>query len=214
MGICPLRAFDRTRPLPIQLCTCPRYSISNRQTVCRNHLSPRLRRRRISRKYQRRSGFGVGSNAQKDHQQYSQLEAQEERSQGYEWHHYHLQSSRHFRLSGGYCTEDATGETVVLRDLLRRQCTCGLGQNSEGNHSPYCAVCKIGGTPIGTAQSGGESEEGRRPTPLGRGPGGGPSPCGPPCARARAFPTNGAARGRWSHLSALRSRSSRRLMEG
>jgi hypothetical protein len=32
----------------------------------------------------------------------------------------------------------------------------------------YCAVQKIGDSPPGTAQSGGESEEGRRPAPLGR----------------------------------------------
>jgi addiction module RelE/StbE family toxin len=32
----------------------------------------------------------------------------------------------------------------------------------------YCAVHKTGDSPPGTAQSGGESEEGRRPAPLGR----------------------------------------------
>jgi hypothetical protein len=36
--------------------------------------------------------------------------------------------------------------------------------------SPYCAVRKIGGSPPGTAQSGGEPDEGRRPAPLGRVP--------------------------------------------
>jgi len=40
----------------------------------------------------------------------------------------------------------------------------------------------------------GESDEGRRPAPLGRGPGGGPSACIASGASARAFPTNGAAR--------------------
>ncbi len=34
----------------------------------------------------------------------------------------------------------------------------------------YCAVRNIGDSPPGTAQSGGESEEGRRPAPLGRVP--------------------------------------------
>jgi len=33
---------------------------------------------------------------------------------------------------------------------------------------PYCAVRKIGDRSPGTAQSGGESEEGRRSAPLGR----------------------------------------------
>ena len=36
--------------------------------------------------------------------------------------------------------------------------------------SPYCAVRKIGGSPPGTAQSGGEPDEGRRSAPLGRVP--------------------------------------------
>jgi len=58
----------------------------------------------------------------------------------------------------------------------------------------HCALREIGNTPHQNTQSGGESDEGRRPAPLGRGPGGGPSPCGSSRASARAFPTTGAAR--------------------
>ena len=38
------------------------------------------------------------------------------------------------------------------------------------NGGSYCAVRKIGDSPSRTAQSGGESEEGWRPAPLGRVP--------------------------------------------
>ena len=64
----------------------------------------------------------------------------------------------------------------------------------------YCAVRKIGDRSPGTAQSGGESEEGRRPAPLGRvpatqawvrGEGRGLAACP---ASPRAFPANEAAR--------------------
>ena len=52
----------------------------------------------------------------------------------------------------------------------------------------YCAVRKIGNTANRTAQSGESRDEGRRPAPLGKGPGGGPSACVPSGARARVFP--------------------------
>jgi hypothetical protein len=70
--------------------------------------------------------------------------------------------------------------------LPARSACCYLGS--------YCAVRNNVHTPTGTAQSGGEPDEGRRPAPLGRGPGGGLRPCVLFCARARAFPTNGAVR--------------------
>ncbi len=72
--------------------------------------------------------------------------------------------------------------------------------------SNYCAVRKIGDAPNETAQSGGESDEGRRPATLGRGPGGGPSACVASGARARAFPTNGVEswRNPDGHMSPLR----------
>jgi len=64
----------------------------------------------------------------------------------------------------------------------------------------YCAVPKKGDSGPRTAQSGGESEEGRRPTPLGRVPatkewvrGEGRDLAACP-ARARAFPASEAAR--------------------
>jgi len=66
--------------------------------------------------------------------------------------------------------------------------------------NPHCAVRKIGDMSPGTAQSGGESEEGRRPAPLGRvpatkawvrGEGRGLAACP---ASPRAFPANEAAR--------------------
>ena len=44
-----------------------------------------------------------------------------------------------------------------------------------------CVVRRIGVSPGRTAQAGGESEEGRRPAPLGRATRGGPSPCAGPC---------------------------------
>ena len=56
-----------------------------------------------------------------------------------------------------------------------------------------CAVRKIGDIPSRTAQAGGESEEGRRPAPLGRARGEGRALARRP-ARARAFPANEAAR--------------------
>jgi hypothetical protein len=64
----------------------------------------------------------------------------------------------------------------------------------------YCAAHKIGDSPPETAQSAGEAE-GRRPAPPrtgtragGVGARGGPRTCRMPCARARAFPANEAAR--------------------
>jgi len=57
----------------------------------------------------------------------------------------------------------------------------------------YCAVRKIGDRSPGTAQSGGESEEGRRPAPLGRARGEGRGLAACP-ASPRAFPANEAAR--------------------
>ena len=58
-----------------------------------------------------------------------------------------------------------TGAAMVGAVAIRRS-----GEVSGAralNRNAYCAVRKIGDTPIGTAQSGGESEEGRRPAPLG-----------------------------------------------
>jgi molybdopterin converting factor small subunit len=70
------------------------------------------------------------------------------------------------------------------------QIVCAL---SGGLPDPYCAVRKVGDTSPGTAQSGGESEEGRRPAPLGRvrGEGRGLAVCP---ASPRAFPANEAER--------------------
>jgi len=68
-----------------------------------------------------------------------------------------------------------------------------LGHRDVKTTMIYCAVRKIGDSPSRTAQSGGESEEGRRPAPLGRarGEGRGLAAC-PACPRA--FPANEAAR--------------------
>jgi len=64
----------------------------------------------------------------------------------------------------------------------------------------YCAVSKIGDRSPGTAQSGGEFEEGRRPAPLGRVPTtqawvrGEGRGLATRSASPRAFPANEAAR--------------------
>jgi len=84
-----------------------------------------------------------------------------------------------------------------MSDMLRiidcfRISPCRLGVESL-TRLVYCAVPNKGDSVLRTAQSGGESEEGRRPAPLGRGRGEGRDLAASP-ARARAFPANEAAR--------------------
>jgi hypothetical protein len=69
----------------------------------------------------------------------------------------------------------------------------GIQVRQAGSSQGYCAVHKIGDRSPGTAQSGGESEEGRRPAPLGRARGEGRGLAACP-ASPRAFPANEAAR--------------------
>jgi len=69
----------------------------------------------------------------------------------------------------------------------------------------YCAVRKIGDTPTGTAQSGGEPDEGRRSAPLGRVRGEGRALALRPVHGRGPSPRTKQRGGRCSHDSALRS---------
>jgi len=85
-----------------------------------------------------------------------------------------------------------TGAAMVGAVAIRRS-----GEVSGAralNRNAYCAVRKIGDTPTGTAQSGGESERGGGP-PLSVGSAGRAESLPRVSASARAFPANAAARG-------------------
>ena len=71
----------------------------------------------------------------------------------------------------------------------------------------YCAVRKVGDTPNGTAQSGGESDEGRRPAPLGGVRGEGRALASHRVQARGPSPRTEQRGGRCSHYSALRSKS-------
>ena len=70
----------------------------------------------------------------------------------------------------------------------------------------YCAARTIGDTPTGTAQSGGEPDEGRRPAPLGRVRGEGRALALRPVQGRGPSPRTKQRGGRCSHYSALRSK--------
>jgi hypothetical protein len=73
------------------------------------------------------------------------------------------------------------------------------------NTQAYCAVRKIGNTPNRTAQSGGESDEGRRPAPLGGVRGEGRALASHRVQERGPSPRTEQRGGRCSHYSALRS---------
>ncbi len=57
-----------------------------------------------------------------------------------------------------------------FREARRDLAEAGISRTDLGEMACYCAIHILGDSSVETAQSGGESEEGRRPTPLGRVP--------------------------------------------
>ncbi len=67
-------------------------------------------------------------------------------------------------------SEGGKAQLIVLaiEDITGRRQTSEGAEKAPGSNDIYCAVREIGDSPSRTAQSGGESEEGRRSAPLGR----------------------------------------------
>jgi PAS domain S-box-containing protein len=57
---------------------------------------------------------------------------------------------------------------LAIEDITGRRETSEGAEKAPGSNDIYCAVHEIGDSPSRTAQSGGESDEGRRSAPLGR----------------------------------------------